>query len=206
LTHAVTNETRRAILDAEVALVLAEKLDDFSTLMQDSTAVEGNTEWPTDSRLTVARLARCLQEGRSLPKFGLPAMISYVAERLLDNVAEIDRKIDMMKSGKNLPRMRLRQYRTLLGKGRVAHCSITNEMPSVRSAIAALHVLASCRARVVRVVAQLEGDLEMLAHVLDNCEAGVVDKAKVDAADKVVSTSDPDAAFIVKGQRDTVVG
>jgi IS5 family transposase len=206
LTNAVTNETRSAILDAEVALVLAEKLDDFSTLMQDSTAVEGNTEWPTDSRLTVALLGRCLRVGRSLPKFGLPAMVSYVAERFLDNVTDIDRKIDLLKSGKNLEKKRLRQYRKLMGRGRAAHGLIANEMLNVRSALAALNVLPSRRARAARVVAQLDGDLEMLARVLDNCEARVVDKAKVDAEDKVVSTSDPDAAFIVKGQRDTVVG
>ncbi len=56
------NETRSAILDAEVVSVLAEKLDDFKTLMQDSTAVEGNTaSGPTDSHFAVALLGRCLQ-------------------------------------------------------------------------------------------------------------------------------------------------
>jgi IS5 family transposase len=206
LTNAVTNETRSAILDAEVALVLAEKLDDFKTLMQDSTAVEGNTEWPTDSRLAVALLGRCLRVGRSLPKFELPAIISYVAERFLDNVTEIDRKIDMLKSGKNLQSKRLRQYKKLLGRGRAAHGLITNELPRIHRALAALNVLPSRRARAARAVAQIEGDLELLARVLDNCKARVVDKTKVDAKDKVVSTSDPDAAFIVKGQRDPLVG
>lgn len=206
LTNAVSEATRSAFLDAEVRMILREGLDDFSTMIQDSTSVEGNTEWPTDSRLVVKLLHRILRTGRALPKFGLPEMRSYEAERILDKLTTIDRQIDLMKSGKNVTEKRNRRYKQVIGKGRVAHRSVANELPKVREALAAMKAPPSRRLRTERVVAQLERDLQDLARVLDNCEARIVDKIKVPAAEKVVSTSDPDAAFIVKGQRDPVVG
>jgi hypothetical protein len=55
LINAVTNETRLLVLDAQVARALSLKQDDFTTMLQDSTHVGGNTKWPTDSRLMGTR-------------------------------------------------------------------------------------------------------------------------------------------------------
>lgn len=206
LTNAVSVRTREALLDAEIRMVTREALDDFSTMILDSTSVAGNTEWPTDSRLTVKLLGRILHVGRSLPKFGLPELVSYEAARIHERLVKIDRDIDMLKRGKNLAKRRGRRYKKVIGTGRAAHRSITNELPPIRRALAAMRAPPSRRLRAERIVAQIESDLADLARVLGHCEARIVDKAKVPAGDKVVSTSDPDAAFIVKGQRDPAVG
>lgn len=206
LTNAVSARTREALLDAEIRRITREALDDFSTMILDSTSVAGNTEWPTDSRLTVKLLGRVLRVGHKLPKFGLPKLVSYEAERIYDRLVKIDRDLDMMKRGKNLTKRRSRRYKKVIGTGRAAYCSITNELPEIRRALVAMKAPPSRRERAERVVAQIESDLADLARVLDNCEARIVDKVRVPAEEKVVSTSDPDAAFIVKGQRDPRVG
>ena len=55
-------------------------------------------------------------------------------------------------------------------------------------------------------MAWCQTDVTSLRQVIANCEARVLRKEKVAAQDKVLSVSDADAAFIVKGERDPVVG
>jgi hypothetical protein len=206
LTNAVSVETREAMLDAQMRFVLREALDDFTTVIQDSTAVLGNTERPTDSGLTVKLLERMLRVGQNPPKVGLPALRSYEAERLLEKLTVLDREINMMKHGRNLAMKRKQRYMKVIGKGRAAHASVTNKLSEIRVALAVIKVLPSQRERAQRAVTSIENDLRDLSRVLDACKARIVDEVKVATADKVVSTSDPDAAFIVKGQRDPVLG
>lgn len=206
LTNAVSVSTREALLDAEIRAVTREALDDFSTMILDSTSVAGNTEWPTESRLVVKLLGRILRVGRSLPKFGLPSLESYDAEQHREDLVRIDREIDMLKRGKNASKKRRRRYGKVIGKGNAAYRSVANEFPAVQRALAAMKAPPSHKFRAERVVAQIASDLADLVRVLGHCEARIVDEARVPAAEKVVSTSDPDAAFIVKGQRDPTVG
>ena len=81
LVNAITNKTRLLILDAQVALVLGLGWDDFSTMLQDSTHVEGNTVWPTDSRLLVTLVTRLLRVGASLVRVHLPAFKSLAVNK-----------------------------------------------------------------------------------------------------------------------------
>src|SRR5271154_201638 len=94
LVNAITNETRQCILDAQVAQVMRIGWDDFSTMLQDSTHVEGNTAWPTDSRLMVALVTRVLRVGAALPRVHLPAFASPKAQGHLAAIRMLDREID----------------------------------------------------------------------------------------------------------------
>lgn len=47
--NAVSNTTRQYILDAQIRMIIDERLDDFKELTFDSTAVSGNVSWPRDS-------------------------------------------------------------------------------------------------------------------------------------------------------------
>ena len=206
LTNAVSNDTRRGILDAQIRMIQCEAFDDFSTLIQDSTAVEGNSMWPTDSRLVVALLERVQRTGRFLPKFGLPILQSFEAEHVTSKLKELDRQIDLMSGGKNVAAKRLLRYRKVIRKGRVAFSMYTNELAKIRPTLVSKSILPSERERADRAIELLEEDLKRLERVLNNCEARVERNEKVNAKDKVVSLSDPDVAFIVKGQRETVLG
>lgn len=206
LVNAVSNPTRQRILDAQVARVLRLKWDDFSVMLQDSTHVEGNTVWPTDSRLLVALVARLLRVGGSLPRLDLPAIESPTARRHLGVMTTLDREIDMAKGSKERGRARRRRYQKLLWRARRVHGAMEQAVTQVESALRSLDVLPSRKAMAERAVGRLRADVNALVQVIETCTARVIRDEKVPMADKKLSVSDPDAGFIAKGQRVPVIG
>jgi hypothetical protein len=95
LVNAVSNETREQILDAQLRAVLDEGWDDFSKLTQDSTAVEGNTQWPKDSHLMVCLVERLLHRGARIERLGLPPIDEPRASEVLGKMRVIDKRISM---------------------------------------------------------------------------------------------------------------
>ena len=71
------------ILAAQLTLALDEGLDDFSRYFQDSTAVEANSRWPTDSGLLNRALHRAFHYGSKLGELGLPAFRRWTMPRWL---------------------------------------------------------------------------------------------------------------------------
>lgn len=206
LANAVRNESRVLVLDAQVAQALRLKLDDFTTMLQDSTHVAGNTEWPTDSRLMVSLVTRLLRVGRTLDRVKLPVLESDEAQRVLLEMARLDREIDFSRGKKEGKRIRRRRYEQLLKKAKGVHKLLTGLVEPLDGKLAALEIRPSLKALATRAVERLHSDLDALVAVLSACEARVVREEKVPMADKVLSLSDADAGFISKGQRDPVVG
>jgi len=206
LVNAVSNETRQRILDAQVTRVLGLGWDDFSVMLQDSTHVEGNTAWPTDSRLLVALVARLLRVGASLPRLALPPMDSPSARHHLLVMTQLDREIDLAPSGRERGRTRRRRYKRLLWRARRVHTTLSAAVAEVEAALAVLDVLPSRKAMAGRAVHRLRADVDALAQVIATCEARVIRGEKVPMADKKLSVSDPDVGFIAKGQRVPVIG
>lgn len=206
LVNAITNETRERILDAQVARVAGLGWDDFSTILQDSTHVEGNTRWPTDSGLIVELVARMLRIGASLPRLNLPAIESLKAHRHLDAMKMLDREIDLIPATRERPRTRRRRYEKLLWRARRVHRLLVDPIAQVAVTQASLDVLPSNKAMAGRATLRLQGDLEALAKAIENCEARIVHETKVPMSEKQLSISDPDVGFIAKGQRVPVIG
>lgn len=206
LVNAISNDTRQRILDAQTAYILKLKLDDFRTLLGDSTDVEGNTAWPTDSRLLVALGLRMVRIGESLTRLQLPALDLSATRNRLAVMKKLDREIDMARGKKDGARHRRRRYQKLLKVGDRVHQLLTAQVATVDQALTRLDVLPSRKHLAARAVAQLHSDLGALAQVLANCKARVLRDDKIKMADKVLSVSDPDAGFIAKGQREAVIG
>ena len=206
LINVVSNETRCLILDAQCAQALRLGLDDFSTMLQDSTHVAGNTAWPTDSRTMVALVTRALRVGASLARVHLPVIRSRKASGHLGAMVGLDREIDMSKGKVDRTRSRRRRYEKLLWRARRLLGILRDEIVSVEAALGSLDVRPSEQAVAARAVARLRADIEALAKVISHCEARVVDETKVPMAEKILSVSDPDVGFIAKGQRDPVIG
>lgn len=206
LVNAVTNATRLRILDAQIARVAGLGWDDFSTMMQDSTHVEGNTKWPTDSRLIVTLTARMLRIGAALPRLALAALAAPKAHGHLAAMAKLDREIDLMPATKERPRQRRKRYGKLLWRAQRVRVELHDAITKVEASFMTLDVLPSRKAMAGRAVVRLRSDLDALAQVIVNCEARVVREEKVPASDKQFSASDPDVGFIAKGQRVPVVG
>ena len=206
LVNAISNKTRLLMLDAQVALVLGLGWDDFSTMLQDSTHVEGNTVWPTDSRLLVTLVTRLLRVGASLARVHLPAFKSHTVSHHLAAMITLDRVIDMSKSTREGTRARRKHYKSILWRARRVRTLLNESVTQVEAALAKLDVLPSQRAMAERAVQRLRADVDALVPVIANCEARVIHERKVPMADKKLSVSDPDVGFIAKGQRVPVVG
>jgi hypothetical protein len=206
LVNAVTNETRLRILDAQAADVLRLGLDDFSTMLQDSTHVEGNTVWPTDSRTMVALVARVLHVGARLASVRLPVIQSPKAQRHLDALIKLDREIDMSRGKGERARAWKRRYEKVLWRANRVRGLLADAVVQVEKALGSLDVRPSQKAVATRVVGRLRADVDALAKVILHCEARIHAELKVPMADKILSVSDPDVGFIAKGQREPVIG
>jgi hypothetical protein len=206
LVNAVSNETRMLILDAQVAQVLALAWDDFSVILQDSTHVQGNSVFPTDSRLLVALVSRVLRVGALLARVHLPAFTSLKVRRHLDAMITLDRTIDMSRGTREGTRTRQQHYRSLLWRARRVRGLLDDAVAQVEAAFTLLDVLPSRKAMAERAVQRLRADVDALVPVIANCEARVIHERKVPMAEKKLSLSDPDVGFITKGQRVPVIG
>ena len=206
LVNAVTNETRQRILDAQAADVLGMKLDDFSTMMQDSTHVEGNTVWPTDSRTMVALVARVLRAGARLGRLGLPMLHSPRAQGHLEAMIKLDREIDLNRGKGERGRTRRRRYDKILWRANRVRTLLAAAVAQIETALVSLDVLPSKKAVAARAVERLRADVDALAKAISQCEARILAEVKVPMAEKILSVSDPDVGFIAKGQREPVIG
>lgn len=92
--NAVSNATRNLILDAQLALILAEGLDDFSQVLLDSTAVKANSAWPTDARILLGLLERAFVGSQKLEDFGLSNIPVWWVPRWLKRLSQLLFKIN----------------------------------------------------------------------------------------------------------------
>ena len=206
LVNAVGTGTREKILDAQLHAVLREGWDDGKTMIQDSTAVEGNVLWPTDSRLMVDLLARLWRRGERLEAFELPNFGETRIAKALGKMSEMDRAISLGTGQAKKASGRRYLYKKML---KLAHRAIELLGPLVgrtEQAVQELKALPSLRVRAERLITWLQTDLANLQRVVQCCEARILRDEKVPVGQKVLSVSDPDVGFIAKGGRESVVG
>lgn len=206
LVNAVSSATRERILDAQLLAVLSEGWDDFKAMTADSTAVEGNVLWPTDSRLMVDLVARLCRRGARLKTLGLPNFVESRTAKVLGAMSLLDREISLGSGRPQGARKRPYLYRKLLKKAHRAAALLAPQVEQTQQALRELDVLPSLRVRAAKLVEWLQTDLENLRRVVENCEARVLRDEKVPIEEKVLSVSDPDVGYIAKGGRESVVG
>lgn len=206
LANQVSPETRQWIFDKQIEDVQDAGLDDFKQFLADSTSVKGNTQWPKDSHLMVLLAERVLHLGGRLAQFGLPALSDARAAKRVKQMRYLDKEISFGVGKPGSEAERTRQYGELLQHADKVHRSLASRVARVCAALETLKAKPSVHERAVRVVDKLKEDIANLASVMASCRARVVESKKVPMAEKVLSVSDKDAAFIVKGGREAVVG
>jgi len=206
LVNAVSNETRELILDAQLREVLDEGWDDFSTLLIDSTAVEGNTQWPKDSHLMVCLLARLLHRGRKLDRLQLARLDEPRANKLLGKMSQIDKQISMGAGKRGSDSERKKLYAKLLRMASKALALLEPHVQRTEQALVVLDILPSRHHMAARLVGWLRQDMLSLQRVVECCRARVLRGLKVPVELKILSVSDEDVGYIAKGGRETVVG
>ena len=206
LVNAVSNDTRLLVLDAQIAQALQLNLDDFKTFLQDSTHVDGNTTWPTDSRLMVDLVARLIHVGEGLERVHLSSIECDGIRKRLKKMIRLNREIEFSHGKKDGKRSRRRRYEKLLRMSRGIHNTLTPKVDKRVEEAKALDVRPSQQALAERAAERLRADLDALQKVCVACESRVLHEKNVPMSEKVLSLSDPDAGFISKGQRETVIG
>ena len=205
--NAVSEATHDFIHQAQLGYILGEGLDDLQSLYLDSTAIEADSQWPTDSGLLSKLVERICRLGRKLDRFGLPNMNPIGLEKLQRDVGRIHREIGFC-TGKNKSKSQLKKlYYKLLRRARRACKRFQRELATVQKALEAKSDLIPSRRLMAEEIIGLMGeDIQAIGQVGEACERRVMKGETVPSTEKIISTSDADAAFIVKGGWNTVVG
>ncbi len=205
--NAVSHATRDFIHRAQLRFILAEGLDDFTSLYLDSTAIAASSEWPTDSGLITKLIERIGRAGSQLARFGLPNFPSAGQPELQKDLRGKHREISFA-AGKPKRQSQLKKlYYQLLRCGERAAKRFTRELATATHALDTTTQLPpSKRSLATAALAQIGEDLRAIGQVAATCRRRVFAEEAVPSAEKLVSLSDGDAAFIIKGGWDTQVG
>lgn len=205
--NAVSNATRDFIHRAQLRYILDEGLDDFGSLYLDSTAIQANTERPTESGLLTKLVERICRRGSKLDRFGLPNFNPSGLETVQRDLRRMHREIGFS-TGKAKKQGKLKKlYYQLLRRGRRVCQRFERELAAVEKALTGQKsMLPSQRQTAEEVVELMRADLQAIEQVAAAGERRVLQEEKVPSQDKVLSISDRDATFIVKGGWNTVMG
>ena len=202
----VSNETRQFIFDAQIRMIMNEELDNFEILRLDSTAVEGNTSWPTDSAMMSRLTDRIYSRGRSLDKFGIAKMKERNFVKLIKDMKKISQTIAFEVGKKDSEKKRKKHYTMILNKARRANEKFVKEMKTIEADALSVNLAPSMKIKLIRLVEMMSDDISDLCKVIDYCESRVFENEKTPSNEKVLSLSDISAAYIQKGNREAVIG
>ena len=205
--NAVSNSTRSLIHQVQLRYILQGGLDDFQKCLIDSTAVEANTERPTDSTILVRLIARVRTTGGNLHRLDLPDMNQIGLLEQQQELRALSQQIDFLNGKARAEARRKKLYFQLLRRVRRLRKRLLRDLESVRGNLKGRTDLApSRRLKAEEALCLIADDLAALEQAANVCERRVMEQEKVPVAEKIISLSDSDASFIVKGGWDTVVG
>ncbi len=205
--NAVSNATREFILQAQLHYIFEKGLDDFGKCLMDSTAVQANSDWPTDSNLMLKLIARICAIGSQLHRMGLPDINAVGLAAQQEELRRMSQQIDFLKGKARRQGRRKKLYFQLVWRVRRLRKRLLRDFERAkRNLETRTDLLPSRRLMAERAVSLLTGDLDALEQAARVCERRIMEGEKVPVAEKILSISDPDAAFIVKGGWESVVG
>jgi hypothetical protein len=205
--NAVSNQTRRLIQQAQMRYILQQGLDDFQKCFIDSTAVEANTERPTDSTILVRLIARVCTMGGNLHQLDLPDMNPIGLLEQQEELRRLNQQIHFLSGKARGEAKRKKLYFQLVRRVRRLRKRLVRDLESVRRNLEGRTDLApSRRLRGQEALGLIAEDLAALEQAANACERRIMEQEKVPMAEKIISLSDSDASFIVKGGWNSVVG
>jgi hypothetical protein len=205
--NAVSNQTRRLVQQAQLRYIFQQGLDDFQKCFIDSTAVEANTERPTDSTILVGLISRICITGANLHRLDLPDMNPIGLLEQQQELRRYGQQIDFLRGKGRAQAKRRKLYFQLLRRVRRIGKRLLRDFESVcRTLEARTDLPPSRRLMSEEVLGLIAEDLAALEQAAQVCERRIMSQEQVPVTEKIISLSDSDASFIVKGGWDTVVG
>lgn len=205
-TNAVSDAVLTYVMDLQIQRAKDEGLDDFEEVTCDSTAVAANSRWPSDSGTITTLLRRAEHNLTWLREHGVTVRWREVVGSLVGTAEGIHKQIQLTTGKKNGARRRKTLYRRLFKLAKTLAVDLQGALARADAAARKIDDLPTATlARSSRLEA-VEVDLRNLALSIENAEARVNAGRKVEVERKILSTSDDDAAMIVKGQREPTLG
>jgi IS5 family transposase len=156
--------------------------------------------------LVTKLVERICRRGGKLDRFGLPNFNPSGLDELHEDLRRTHREIGFS-SGKPKKQGKLKKlYYQLLRRGRRACKRFERELARAQTAWGHQRLMPSERLAGEEVLALMAADIQAIGQVTEAGERRILSGEKVPSTEKVISLSDPDAAFIVKGGWNTVVG
>ncbi len=181
-------------------------MDDFKELTFDSTSVEGNVEWSTDAGILLKLIERLFSLGGKLSKYGGPSLRAWWMASWISSLQTLLFKINSI-AGKANSKKRIKKfYRKFLKTAYKALSYLKRELGEMKERSAKLDVKPSRREMLDAIFKQIDEDLADGYHVLFYSENRVMNDVHLPSAEKVLSISDEDAAYIKKGPRPAKIG
>lgn len=202
----ISPATIGAIFDLQVKMIKKEEWDSFDRMFVDSTSVRANSAWPTDSDIMhrlakrILRILTCLHK-----KFGV-AFSDKVLSRWIELFDKLDFKISLVRGKANADASRKKLYGKFLVKIRKFTVRIAQKMKVFRDEHRDAELGFSEKQRVNSMVEFFSEALSDLLHVSEYCHKRIFEDENISSREKILSLSDGDAAFIIKGGRETVLG
>jgi Transposase DDE domain len=206
--NAVSNQTRALIHQVQLRyIILQQGLDDFQKCFIDSTAVEANTERPTDSTILVRLIARVCTAGSSLHRLDLPDMNPIGLLEQQEELRRLCQQIHFLTGKARGEAKRKKWYFQLIRRVRRLRKRLLRDLETVRRNLEGRSDLPPSRRLMAEdALCLIAADLTALEQSANVCERRIMAQEKVPVAEKIISLSDADASFIVKGGWNTVVG
>ena len=128
----MSNSTRSLIHQVQLRYILHGGLDDFQKCLIDSTAVEANTERPTDSTMLVRLIGRVCTMGGNLHRLDLPDMQQIGLLEQQDQLRRMSQQIDFLNGKARAEAKRKKLYFQLLRRVGRLRKRLLGDLESVR--------------------------------------------------------------------------
>jgi hypothetical protein len=205
--NAVSNQTRSLIHQVQLRFILQQGLDDFQKCFIDSTAVEANTNRPTDSTILVRLIARICTTGGNLHRLDLPDMNQIGLLEQQEELRRMSQQIDFLNGKARGEAKRKKLYFQLLRRVRRLRKRLLRDLDSTgRNLESRADLPPSRRLMAQEALCLIADDLAAVEQTANVCERRIMKQEKVPVAEKIISLSDSDASFIVKGGWNTLIG
>ena len=202
----VSNETREKLLTLQCGMVFEEGLDNFKESFVDSTTVAGNTAYPTDISILYKLVSRSYSNMKKICELlNLPMSESYFKEWF----SEMKSCVFSLAMGKLKKPKKKKVCRKLMKLTMKIENRLSQKYNHFQSEVE--YILSglrpTLRTRLSKIWEEIKLDLDDSIKVLEYTQGGIIDGKKYKSRDKILSISDGDVAFIIKGSlRSAVVG
>ena len=172
----------------------------------DSTRVDANSTWPTESKTIFALFSRILDSVFKLRRDGLQVNLPKEVSVLLAQIESSSKAIALGMGSKGAEKKRKKEYRKILKNSKKILLHLNKAVLRLCVKHEAEDVRPSIKLRQENTIEQMKVDLHNVELCSKNAKLRVLQGGKVSPEEKVLGVSDPDAEMISKGKTPVVFG